>query len=158
MPKRKYTLLYYIGAWVLLMLTGCEQRTVYYHYEDTPTAGWEKNDTLSFLTAPVKHAGDYSEKVGLRINSHYPFVALELIVDQEVLPSHVFRSDTLDCKLVDELGNIKGNGISNYQYEFPLTVLSLNEGDRLHISIRHDMKREILPGISNIGMSLVRAD
>ena len=156
MPKRKYTLLYYIGALTLLLLTACKQHTVYYHYEDTPVAGWEKNDTLTFYTEPVKQTGQYSEKVGLRISSDYPFLSLQLIVDQEVLTTHESRSDTLSCSLVDEQGNIMGPGISTYQYEFPLTTLALNEGDRLQIVVHHDMKREILPGISNVGISLTQ--
>jgi hypothetical protein len=32
--------------------------------------------------------------------------------------------------------------------------MMLNKGDSLEIKIRHDMKREILPGISDIGIML----
>ena len=49
---------------------------------------------------------------------------------------------------------MKGHGISTYQYNFHLTTLTLNEGDSLHIAVRHNMKREILPGISDIGIRL----
>lgn len=152
----RYTLLYIIGAACLLTLTACHESTVYYHYEHTPVAGWEKNDTLTFRTEPVATTGQYAEEVGVRISGDYPFMSLNLIVDQLVLPAHTTRSDTLTCRLIDELGNAKGNGISHYQYLFPLTTLSLSEGDRLHIAVRHDMKREILPGISDIGIRLTK--
>ncbi|MFQ9996553.1 MAG: gliding motility lipoprotein GldH, partial [Hoylesella buccalis] len=42
------------------------------------------------------------------------------------------------------------------QYAFDITSMDLHEGDSLHISVRHDMKREILPGISNVGVSLTK--
>ena len=158
------TLLYIIGAAVLLTLTACNKQTVYYHYEHTPVSGWEKNDTLTFLTAPIAVEGHYAEDVGLRISGDYPFIALNLIVEQTVLktPTSKLKTqtsnlvDTLTCNLIDEMGNAKGNGISHYQYTFPLTTLSLAQGDRLRITIRHDMKREILPGITDIGIRLTK--
>ena len=138
-------------------MAACTDQTVYYHYEHTPESGWEKNDTLTFLTPPIAVEGQYIEDVGLRISGDYPFMALNLIVEQTVLKPHPSSlTDTLTCSLIDEEGNAKGNGISHYQYTFPLTTLRLAQGDRLRIAIHHDMKREILPGISDIGIRLTK--
>lgn len=142
----------------VLLLTACKQRTVYYHYEHTPLSGWEKNDTLVFTTDTIAIDGTYSEEVGIRINGTYPFLQLNLVVEHLVMPAMTVKSDTLSCRLIDETGNALGNGVSNYQYLIPLTSLTLKKGDRLHIAIRHDMKREILPGISDIGLRLRRID
>ena len=30
----------------------------------------------------------------------------------------------------------------------------MNQGDSIHITVRHDMKREILPGVSDIGVKV----
>ena len=62
--------------------------------------------------------------------------------------------DTLDCKLIDERGNVMGEGFSQYHYIFPLRTLHLNHGDLLHLSVRHSMKREILPGITDVGIKV----
>jgi len=96
------------------------------------------------------------EEVGLRISEDFPFMKLNLIVEQTVMPSQEKRCDTIQCNLIDEYSNIKGQGISSYQFRFPLTTIELKEGDRLRIAIRHDMKREILPGISDIGIRMAR--
>lgn len=155
----RYILLYIIAAvCTTVSLTACDRRTVYNHYEHTPVAGWERNDTLTFNTEAVKLGGRYMEEIGLRINGNYPFMGLNLIVEQTVLPAGDRRSDTLNCNLIDEQGTAKGRGVSHYQYMFHLTTLRLNRGDRLHIAIRHDMKREILPGITDIGVRLSRND
>ena len=138
----------------VLLLTACHQRTVYHHYEHTPVAGWEKNDTMTFLIGPMEADGYYSEEVGLRINGAYPFMGLQLVVQQTVLPSRTVRLDTLVCSLINEQGNPLGSGISHYQYLFPLTTLHLSKGDQLHVAVRHDMKREILPGVADIGVRL----
>ena len=139
---------------MLLLLASCQQRTVYHHYEHTPLTGWEKNDTLSFITDSMPANGNYQEDIGLRVSAAYPFKGLCLVVEQKVLPSNKVRIDTLNCSLADEQGNAMGHGISHYQYLFPLATLSLNKGERLHVTIRHDMKREILPGIADIGIRL----
>ena len=151
MPNSKYTLLYISSlALLILLLTACDKRTVYNHYEHTPLSGWERNDTLSFAVGPVGESGSYVEDLGLRISNEYPFMSLSLIVDQEVSSTHEKRRDTLACDL------ISGQGVSQYQYSFHLTTMELQSGDKLYVSVRHDMKREILPGISDVGLKLSR--
>ena len=77
-----------------------------------------------------------------------------MIVEQKVMPGNVTRCDTVTCELTDDKGKVKGNGISNYQYVFHVSDRHYHKGDSLHISVRHDMKREILPGITDVGISL----
>ncbi len=163
----RHTLLYICACVVALALTACEDGTVYNHYEHTPIAGWEKNDTLSFCIGPFAATGDYTEEIGLRISADYPFTGLNLIAEQTLVASEKItmvqedrrteRRDTLTCSLIDQRGRAKGRGISHYQYLFHLTTLKINEGDMLYVAIRHDMKREILPGIADIGVKLSAA-
>ena len=60
----------------------------------------------------------------------------------------------IDCNLVSETGVIEGDGISYFQYQFFVQGLSLHQGDSVHISLTHNMKREIMPGISDVGVKL----
>lgn len=155
MIKSRYTLLYLLaGLWMMVLSTACEHRMVYNHYEHVTAAGWEKTDDISFDVRPVSSSGKYAELVELRINHDYPFTGLTLIVEQTIYPSKVMRCDTLNCQLIDQQGNTIGNGVSQYQYQFPLTTLRLAKNDSLHVSIRHDMKREILGGITDVGFCL----
>ena len=157
MPNSKHTLLYICSISLLIMLlTACNKRTVYYHYEHTPLTGWERNDTLSFVVGPIGEDGQYEEEVGLRITGEYPFMGLNLIVEQQLASTQKKYSDTLVCDLVNEHGSAKGAGVSQYQYMFRLSTLDLHAGDKVFVAIRHDMKREILPGISDIGVKISR--
>ena len=126
---------------------------VYHHYEHVPTFGWEKNDTLYFSIPPIKASGNYHEEVELRTDESFPFLGLTLLVEQTVWPKGEHHHYTLNCSMADKNGNIKGRGISCYQYEFPLADLHLQEGDSLQIAIIHNMKREIMPGITDVGIS-----
>lgn len=135
-------------------LTSCDRLPIYIHYEPTPMTGWEKNDTINFGIPPVKETGYYKEELGLRINEGYPFLGLSLVVEQTVLPSGYRHNDTLNCKLIDKKGTIRGTGINHYQYTFHVNTIRLAEGDSLHISVKHNMKREIMPGVTDIGIRI----
>lgn len=143
-------------AAVLTALAACNQHMVYDKYVGTPVAGWEKNDTLSFEISPIDSAADYASRLGLRITDEYPFTALTLIIEQHVYPRDEVYIDTLHCQLTDRRGNAAGKGISYHQYLFPIATLHLQHGDSIRVRVRHDMKREILPGVSDVGMALIR--
>ena len=153
----RYTLLYiYIVMCMGMVLVSCHDNTVYSQYESTPVRGWERNDTLSFDIEPMQETSLYAEEVGVRITGNYPFKGLSLIVEQTLYPSNKTTTDTLNCALIDDTGHANGKGINHFQYLFPLTTLKLNKGESVHVAIRHCMKREILPGITDIGLKLSR--
>lgn len=139
---------------LLGLFPSCNRKTIYNHYEHTPIVGWEKNDTLTFDVSPVRDSGIYYEELRLRTNGQYPFKGLSLVVEQTVLPLAYTHHDTLSCTLVDDNSNVKGKGVTSYQYNFHLTNLRLNKGDSLHICVRHNMKREILRGVADVGLLL----
>src|SRR5574344_532423 len=128
-----------------VILASCNGNKVYDKYDHTPIAGWEKNDTLNFDVPKMLTAGAYEGSLGLRINGAYPFTGLTLIIEQTILPERKTLVDTINCNLVNSKnGRAKGQGVSYYQYNYRIRDLDLKQGDSLHISIRHDMKREIL--------------
>lgn len=156
MQKRVYTLLYNIVSVVMTaaVAVSCATDTVYYSYAHTPVAGWEKNDTLTFNIPGMAAPGTYSQQVGLRMTSAFPFTSISLIVEQRIMPRGKVLTDTIKCPITDIRGNFLGDGISSYQYMFPLREVTLNKKDSIHVSIRHNMKREILPGVSDIGLKM----
>lgn len=144
-------------AVALTTLTGCYRRTLYHHFEHTPLSGWERNDTLLFAVAPATESAVVQREVELRISGEFPFQRLTLVVEQTTLPANVFRRDTVSCDLIDQGGNVLGDGITLFQYRFALPDASVDEGDSLRIAIRHNMKRETLPGVSDVGLKLTVA-
>lgn len=156
MQKRVYTLLYNIVSVVMTaaVAVSCATDTVYYSYAHTPVAGWEKNDTLTFNIPGMAAPGTYSQQVGLRMTSAFPFTSISLIVEQRIMPQGKVLTDTIKCPITDIRGNFLGDGISSFQYMFPLREVTLNKKDSIHVSIRHNMKREILPGVSDIGLKM----
>ena len=137
------------------IMASCKGNTVYDKYEHTPVSGWEKNDTIVFQVPKATVAGDHQATLMLRTNDSYPFRNLALIVEQKVSPAETIYTDTLKCTLTDEQGNNNGQGLSYHQFTFPIRTVPLAVGDSLTVRVRHDMKREELPGISDVGYSLL---
>lgn len=145
-----------VAALLLLpvILVACSTATVYYSFAHTSLYGWEKNDTLTFDIPPLEASSDYDQSVALRMTSEFPFTSISLIVEQHVVPGNKVYTDTLKCRITDERGNFLGSGVSIYQYEYPLRGIALRRGDSIHVSVRHNMKREIIPGVSDIGLKI----
>lgn len=141
---------------VLLTLAACNSGVVYDHYEHTMLTGWEKVDTLYYPVPRLDREGLYDVTLGLRTTNVYPFTGLTLLVEQCVLPSGKGRVDTVNCRLRTEKGKVTGQGVSYYQYTFHVSELHLHANDSLTIKVRHNMKREILPGISDVGIEVKR--
>ena len=117
----------FLLAAVLLLPAACTRRTVYHTYQHTLVSGWEKNDTLCFHVPPLH---------------------------QRVIPRGEEHIDTVNCRFGNRDDTRLARGISHFQYRFPITHLRLQEGDSLVVDVRHDMKRDILPGISDVGLKI----
>ncbi len=138
-----------------LVVTGCTSRGYRFsHYENIDPKGWVRTDTLHFTALPVSHYGSYTAELGLRTTSRYPFMQLMLIVCQKAKPSGYARTDTIRARLTDDDGLVTGEGITHYQYVFPLPAATLAAGDTLHVTVHHDMLRSPLVGITDVGFSL----
>lgn len=151
------------AAW---MATACVGGKVFDEYEQIPVEGWDKTDTLTFSVPAVPADGVYNLALGLRTTGDYPFMSLTLLFEANIIAKKTENSSvvkvpqrlsrTLSCPLVSSRGRSQGQGVSLYQYNFHVATISLREGDSLQVNIRHNMKREMLPGLSDLGLSITR--
>lgn len=139
---------------VAMAFASCNRSTIYSQYLHTPISGWEKNDTLTFSIPRMQTDMELKAIIGLRITDAYPFKTVCLIVDKAISPDNIIDSDTINCSLFDNDGMSKGRGVSCYQFNYHVSNMHLMKGDSVAIHIRHNMKREILPGISDVGITL----
>lgn len=151
-----------VATVVMLIFTACNMDTPYSHYETMPMDGWEKNDTVTFDVPPIVRPGFYATTLGMRVHGSFPFKSITIVVEQTVFPSkksgkiEVDR-DTVNMRLTDNDGTMTGNGSNLYQYDMELGLNpNLKPGDSIHYAVRHIMKRSILPGVSDLGLTLRR--
>lgn len=137
-----------------VLLTACNRNTIYSHFEHTDIDGWAKNDTLLYNIGYIYTGGVYDCNIGIRISNDYPFKSLTLIVRHTIWPSQENREDTICCKFIDDNGNISDKGLSLYQHKSELPAIRLNANDSITFSIRHYMRQEVIPGISDVGIEM----
>lgn len=143
---------------MITIIVGCDDNRVYSSYHAVDSEGWDKANIETFDIPPIKQTADYEQAIGLRINSYYPFLSLNLIIEQTIFPSFQQVVDTIDCRLIQNDGKHIGYGQSLWQQEVPLRKIKLHEGDSLSIKIRHNMRRDILRGVSDVGLIMNHAE
>lgn len=143
---------------MLLLLASCQERRIYSHYESIDIEAWDKSHELELVMPPLSERGVYQEEIGIRYSKLYPYMFLQLIVEQTVFPQQKKYTDTIRCDMMNEHGILKSRGINLSQRLLPLRTLDLHRGDSIHFRIRHNMRRDILPGISDIGLVVSHSD
>lgn len=146
----------FVCAIVVVSLYSCDAGVVYDKYVNTDIDGWDKSDTICFNVPSLKETGVYHMELGLRTDNLFPFTGVSIVVERKAYPGYRQSLDTLHCKLIDERGRVKGRGIGNYQYVFSIDETCFRRGDSLQICVRHIMRREVLPGISDVGLKITK--
>lgn len=152
--KRSSSLGILLVLTVALTIVGCNRKTVFSRYQSVDLSGWEQDDSLVFDVPPLETADIYAAEIGLRANSSYPFTSLTMIVEQRAPLSRIEKADTIELAMVNHEGISKGKGIGLLSYSYALPPLTLTKGDSLHVCVRHFMRRNPLPGVSNVGFTL----
>jgi len=156
MQSKRRLLFYFLLLGMLLTLFSCHQQKIYSHYEHMPTDGWDRTDTVHFYIPAVKASGIYKGEVGVRDWIEFPYTALSLEIMMEVHPQQARKIFTVKCPLFENTGKQLGKGIGYFQDTFPFGDIELNEGDSVHVCVTHMMRREQIPGVADIGITLLR--
>lgn len=134
------------------LFASCSAGTAYHHFEHTAEDGWDKRDTFFFNIDTILRAGNYVTTLCIRTDATYPYRNLSVRATQIVKPRNIISTHTIDFNIIQENGTHNGNGITFYTYEMPLGTLSLHPGDSLLVKVAHNMRRELMPGITDVGL------
>lgn len=139
---------------LMLMVTACNDDRVYSQFVHTGVEGWDKHEPITFGIDTVQQTGLYALSLGMRASREYPFKNLQVALEYTVFPRQQKQQEVINITVSDNDGNMLGHGISLYEYDLPIQKFNLNKGDSIAVTVRHNMKRETLPGIVDIGMTL----
>lgn len=142
----------------MCLITACDKNIVYHSYQSLPTKGWTKSDTLSFHI-PVRDSIPSTLKIfaEVRNESNYPYHDLYLYVNDNLLDSTTWCTDTIAISLADSTGRWTGKGWGSiYQAStFIKSVHPIYPGNYT-IRVMHGMKDEKLIGLNDIGIRIER--
>lgn len=147
--KILHTLYILVSAGVLLLLNGCIGNTVYHASTSLPEQELNKRDTLSFSIDSLSSYSNLQLEVELRTQATFPYQKLGLTVEQE-WENGKTQKDRLTLP-------IDWNKDTPSLFLNPTVSIPINIKDasgRGTIKIYHHMKRERLPGISDVGIRI----
>ncbi len=163
MRHKVSTLLYIIALMVITMgAASCSDPRTYDRYESVSLKGWSRKDTLTF-DIPRQWEGNYQLDLCLRAAQTYPYRNISMIIERKVIYYRQRKkrektyNDTINCEIINDKGILVGQkGISNTEIRQAITSFRLNRNDSMHVTIHHIMSRESLPGISDVGIRLLK--
>lgn len=136
------------------LFMSCTTSTLYHHYEHTADGGWDKRDTLIFKTDTVIHAGEYTTTLCIRTDATYPYRNLSVRATQILEPGGHLSTHTIDMDIRQKNGTQAADGITYYTYEAPIGRVTLRPGDSLTVKVAHNMRRETMPGVTDVGVKV----
>jgi gliding motility-associated lipoprotein GldH len=145
---------------VAMAMSGCNRKAIYSHYESMTVDGWGwgKTDTLFYYLESIADSCDYTEEIGLRTTSAYPFTNFSMIVIQRVKPSGWERVDTMDFEIVSNDGHRNGQGMKFQNQTKVLRDITLAKGDSLTVCVIHNMRDDGIKGVAAVGVTICKKD
>ena len=137
-----------------ILLIACTGTSVIHTYLPVPEKGWDRSDTMTFAIPQTTPQGVYYMDIGLRINNRFPYRQLVMVVERTMENPAEFHRDTITYQLTDERNNLMEGGVNLYQYETESLPITLQRGQGGRVSIRHIMRKETIPSISDIGIHI----
>lgn len=137
-------------------LMSCTTDTVYHHFRHTAEEGWDKRDTFYFTIDTLLREGDYRTTLCLRTDATYPYRNLSVRAAMTVRPGNTSIMQRLDFRIENQDRRANGNGITLKNHEKYIGTIHLKPGDSLTVKVAHNMRRETMPGIKDIGIKVTK--
>ncbi|MBP5219634.1 MAG: gliding motility lipoprotein GldH [Bacteroidaceae bacterium] len=148
-----------LAACLIILFSACsDDKTLLHSFHSIENSKWEKDDTAKFTLPAVWTDRKVEVQVEVRTNSRYPYQTLWLKAEHNFADSTKYVKQSVKCTILNETGDIQGNGISTVQYAYPIGTFNIKKGQESTIKITHNMRSELLNGIHDIGVKIVEAE
>lgn len=153
--QRKMTRISRLAVWLTAaMLTACNGGTMFHNYVSVSPEGWTRRDTVTFTLPPVPDKDTFDLYMGMRYASAFPYEGIWVVVETDAYHPPLSRCDTIYFAMVNDEGNVSGQGVTLRQREQHVATLALHEGQMCTVRLRHIMEQETLPAITDVGMRI----
>jgi len=139
-----------------LILFACVNKNAHIDFRSFKNAEWNKDSICQFEVNISDTINPYQIFIETRNDNSYPYRNIWLFVDIKT-PLENIRKDTIGFDLADDFGKWLGQGFSIYELEVPYekSFIFRQQGNYV-FSIRHGMRDDVLKGINEVGIKLVK--
>lgn len=153
-PKRTKAF-FFLAATTLVALIGCHERRPYHHYLPVTAPYWAMTDTMRFTLEDIVYEGDYNIGVGVRVNEHFAYRNLWLVVEKRsktgLVPAH---RDTMNLILTDSKGTWLTQGVVLHEVEDTVAKTHLDSDEAYEFLVYHIMSDQQVEGVTDVGLLL----
>lgn len=112
-------------------------------------------DTLRFTPENIGYEGDYCVSVGARVEDHYGYRNLWLVVEQRALKGlRAAHRDTVNLILADSNGTWLTQGVVLHVAEEEVATTRLDKDGKYEFLVYHIMNDQQLVGVNDVGVTL----
>lgn len=154
----KKSISFFISVIILsVILSSCNQNTVYNKNVTLPSEGWYKNNAIAFNVHIYDSLENYEFSLITRNTINYRFSNLYIFLITEFPNGNISR-DTIECILADDEGKWLGKGWGDIKendiilksgLRFPLT-------GSYKFLIQQAMRVDTLTGINDVGLRIIK--
>lgn len=144
------------SLFTLFILSACFNGTAYHNYVSIDNEEWFAKDSLHFRIDSIPTTNDFITDLEFRTNVRYPYRNISFVMTQSVRHKNKSVTKTLNYDVAEINGKRNGEGITYRTHHIQFCTMSLESGDTLDIFIKHNMKDNVLPGITDIGVLIER--
>lgn len=140
-----------------LMLSSCENSSVFEGNQPVNPQGWKANDPVHFEFETSDTIKLHNFYLNVRNREDYAYSNLFFFVEME-FPNGKKSIDTVECPLANEQGQWLGEPTANmYSNEFLYQrAKQFPLGGRYKVDIRQGMRPDELKGITDVGFTLTQ--
>jgi len=133
-----------------LLLTACGNSTLYSTYQSVDMTGWSMDSVVTFQVPVTDTTNAYDVILHVGHTDGYPYQNMWLFVNDGA------KTDTIEFYLANERGQWLGNGHSVIDMPVLYREQHVFTDGLYTIRIQQAMRDILLPGISDIGVEIVR--
>lgn len=140
---------------LLLLASACDSSVVFEEHQPIPAEGWHYKNLVVFEALVNDTTNLHNLYIDVRNTTDYGFNNFFVFLDIEFPDGNILR-DTIECALADRTGKWTGRGfgkIRSNRFLFRTDVWFPLEGTYV-FRIEQAMRREVLEGISDIGLRI----
>lgn len=148
---------YFIGLWLLFLVSGCGFKSMYEGSVDIPKEEWNKNQVIKFEIPVTDTINGYRVVVNVRNSNEYPYSNIFLFLTTYA-PNGKSIKDTLEMTLADDRGKWQGKGFGGiWSTDVPLrrnATIRFPASGTYKVEVVQAMRDEVLKGIKDIGIRI----
>lgn len=148
----------------VLLMASCQMKDGTDCFAPVNAEGWHSKDTVSFNIPTMGHEADYSLRVKVRINRKYEYKDLWVVAEQTYAQEDepkdgekpfLTLTDTIHILLIDEKGNLSGEGKNLMTFCHPVRNVRLKNNSNGQIRLHHIMDEKCIRGVHDVGVELL---